>query len=151
MKKLLLVAALGFFSAASFGQQVIGSVNSAFHVFGSDKIVVEAFDDPKVANVTCYLSNAQAGGLSGAVGLAEDPSEASIACRAVGNGQARVTQAFVNGEDVFVQSRSPLFKKMHITRFFDQQRNVVVYLSYTDKLVDGSPKNSISVVPLAGK
>lgn len=151
MKKIIAASAIALCSTFAFGQEVIGSVNSAFHVFGSDKIVVEAFDDPKVPGVTCYLSNAQAGGLSGAVGLAEDPSEASIACRAVSSVAPRIATAFAQGEDVFTQARSPLFKKMHITRFFDTKRNVVIYLSYTDKLADGSPKNSISVVPLGVK
>ena len=148
MKKIIAATAFALCSTIAFGQEVIGSVNSAFHIFGSDKIVIEAFDDPKVAGVTCYLSNAQKGGLSGAVGLAEDPSEASIACRAVGNTPARIVTQFAQGEDVFTQARSPLFKRMRVVRFYDSKRNVVNYLSYTDKLVDGSPKNSLSVVPL---
>lgn len=152
MKKLIVVGALALFSATAMSQEVVGSVSTTFKLLGAnDKIVIEAFDDPKVDNVTCFLSNAQTGGIAGSLGIAEDPSDASIACRAVGNGSARINQSFKNGEDVFTQSRSPLFKRLHITRFYDQKRNAVIYLTYSDKLIDGSPKNSISAVALGGK
>jgi CreA protein len=125
----------------------IGSVDTAFKLIGPDhKVVVEAYDDPKVNGVTCYVSRAKTGGISGGLGLAEDKSEASIACRQVGpisfNGQLR------QQEEVFNQSLSILFKKLRIVRMVDAKRNALVYLTYSDKLVDGSPKNSVTAVPV---
>jgi len=125
----------------------IGSVNTAFKLFGSsDRIVIEAFDDPKVAGISCHLSRAVKGGLSGAIGFATDSSDASIACRQVG--PIVVKGKLKDGESVFSKSTSFLFKKMRVVRFLDTTRNVFIYLTYSDKLIDGSPKNSISSVPI---
>ncbi len=125
----------------------IGSVDTAFKLLGPDhKIKVEAFDDEKVAGVACHVSRAVTGGIKGAVGLAEDTSDASIACRQVG--PVRFTAALDAGEQVFSERRSILFKKLQVVRFCDETRNTLVYLVYSDKLVDGSPKNAISTVPL---
>jgi CreA protein len=144
MKKI--IAAIIAVSAISVQAEEIGSVNTAFKLIGPDhKIAVEVFDDPKVRGAACYLSRSKAGGIGGAIGLAEDKSEASIACRAVG--PLSFTQPIAQGEEVFNEARSPLFKKLKVVRFYDKTRNVIVYLSYSDKLIDGSPKNSISVVP----
>ena len=109
--------------------------------------MIDAYDDPKVQGVTCYVSRARTGGITGAVGLASDTSDASIACRQVG------PIAFTGGklprqEEVFSERRSILFKKLRVVRMVDRQRNVLVYLSYSDKLIEGSPKNSVSVVPV---
>lgn len=126
----------------------IGSVDTAFKLIGPDhKVVVDAYDDPKVKGVTCYVSRARTGGITGAVGLASDTSDASIACRQVG------PIAFSGGrlpkqEEVFSERRSILFKRLRVVRMLDPQRNVLVYLTYSDKLIEGSPKNSISVVPV---
>lgn len=125
----------------------VGSVDTAFKLIGPDhKVVVEAYDDPKVNGVTCYVSRAKTGGISGGLGLAEDKSEASIACRQVGpisfNGQLK------QQDEVFNQSLSILFKKLRIVRMVDQKRNALVYLTYSDKLIDGSPKNSVTAVPV---
>jgi CreA protein len=108
--------------------------------------VVEAFDDPKVDGVTCYLSGARTGGVKGGLGLAEDTSDAAIACRQVG--AMEIKGKFDPGEEVFTERRSILFKKLRVVRFLDQKRNTLVYLAYSDKLIDGSPKNSISAVPI---
>jgi CreA protein len=110
--------------------------------------VIEAFDDPDVSGVTCHVSKAQTGGLKGAVGLAEDPSEASIACRQIGAIDVSKLNSLKNGDTVFKESRSLIFKKLQVVRFYDKKRNVLVYLAYSDKLIDGSPKNSISSVPV---
>ncbi len=128
----------------------IGEVDTAFKLLGANhKIVIEAFDDPKVEGVTCFLSMARKGGISGSLGLAEDPSDASIACRQIGPIKfAKSIDADKGGERVFEARRSVLFKKLQVIRFFDRARNTLVYLAYSDKLIDGSPKNSVSAVAI---
>lgn len=127
--------------------EIIGSVSTTFKLLGAnDKIIIEAFDDPKVSGVACHLSRAKTGGVKGSLGVAEDTSDASIACRQIG--PIQVHDIKPDGEEVFTQKTSLLFKKIHVVRFLDKTRNVLVYLVYSDKLVDGSPKNSISTVPL---
>ena len=141
-----LMAGLLFSCSHPVPAEEIGSVNTAFKLIGPDhKIAVEVFDDPKVQGAACYLSRSKAGGIGGAIDLAKDKSEASIACRAVG--PLAITTQFAQGEEVFNESRSPLFKKLKVVRFYDKARQVLVYLAYSDKLIGGSPKNSISVVP----
>lgn len=125
--------------------ETIGSVDTAFILLGPDhKVVVEAYDDPKVSGVTCYLSRAKTGGIRGGLGLAEDRSEASIACRQVG--PVSFTKPLRQQEEVFSQSQSILFKKLRVVRMVDQKRNALVYLTYSDKLIDGSPQNSVTAV-----
>ncbi len=128
----------------------IGAVDTAFKLLGANhKVVVEAFDDPKVEGVTCFLSMARKGGITGSLGLAEDPSDASIACRQVG--PIRFVEAIESdseGERVFLTRQSVLFKKLQVVRFYDPKRNTLVYLAYSDKLIDGSPKNAISAVAM---
>lgn len=125
----------------------IGSVDTAFKLLGANhKIVINAFDDPKIEGVACHLSKAQTGGIKGSLGLAEDTSDASIACRQVG--PVRFKEEFEDGEEAFSERRSILFKKLHVVRFFDKKRNTLIYLAYSDKLIEGSPKNSISTVPI---
>ena len=125
----------------------IGSVDTSFKLIGANhKIIIEAFDDPKVSGVACHLSRAKKGGISGSIGLAEDTSDASIACRQVG--PIKIKDDLENGERVFKERTSILFKTMQVVRFLDKKRNVLVYLVYSDKLVDGSPKNSLSTVPI---
>ncbi len=128
----------------------IGEVDTAFKLLGANhKIVIEAFDDPKVEGVTCFLSMARKGGILGSLGLAEDTSDASIACRQVGPIKfTKPIAADKNGEPVFKARRSVLFKKLQVIRFLDHARNTLVYLAYSDKLIDGSPKNSISAVAI---
>ena len=144
----VLTAALTFLLAANTANaEEIGSVSTVFKLLGpNDKIVIEAFDDPKVDGVTCHLSRAKKGGVSGAVGLATDSSYAAIACRQVG--PITVKEELEDGESVFNKRTSILFKTMQVVRFMDQKRNVLIYLVYSDKLIDGSPKNSISTVPI---
>ena len=131
---------------ASEGQK-IGDVSTAFKVLGPNhKIVVEAYDDPLVAGVTCYVARARSGGIKGAVGLAEDRAEASIACRQVGPVSFR--QPLPRQDEVFSERMSILFKRLRVVRMVDAQRNVLVYLTYSDKLIDGSPQNSVAAVPI---
>ncbi|MEY8878282.1 MAG: CreA family protein [Leptothrix sp. (in: b-proteobacteria)] len=125
----------------------IGAVDTAFKWIGPDhQIVVEAYDDPRVAGVTCHVSRAKSGGISGALGLAEDKAEASIACRQVG--PIAFDKPLPLQEEVFNERLSFLFKKLRIVRIVDRKRNTLVYLTYSDRLVDGSPKNSITAVPV---
>jgi CreA protein len=129
----------------------IGSVSTTFKVLGAnDKIVIEAFDDPDVDGSTCYLSRAKRGGISGSLGIAEDTSDASLACRQTGRIDLpeEILSGERDGEQVFRKSTSILFKKLQVVRFYDPKRHVLVYLTYSDKLVDGSPKNAISCVPI---
>ena len=125
----------------------LGEVDTAFKVFGPNhKVIVEAYDDPKVGGVTCHVSRAKSGGLSGALGLAEDKAEASIACRQVG--PISFSGPLPQQEEVFSEKLSILFKKLRIVRIVDAKRNALVYLTYSDRLIDGSPKNSITSVPV---
>ena len=146
MKKLTIVLASIFtLGIVVLNAEEIGSVDTAFKLIGSNhKIVIEAFDDPKVEGVTCYVSRAKTGGISGSLGLAEDTSDASIACRQTG--EIKFRAELDEGEEVFSQRASILFKRVQVVRFFDAPRNTLVYLTYSDKLIDGSPKNSISAV-----
>jgi CreA protein len=124
-----------------------GSVSTRFHLLGpNDKIVVDGFDDPKVDGVACHIARAQTGGLKGGLGVAEDTSDASIACRQVG--PIKIAAELRDGERVFDERRSLVFKTLQVVRFFDRQRHVLVYVAYTDRVIEGSPKNSISSVPI---
>lgn len=150
MKKMLIVTAV-IFSPFIARAEVVGSVDTTFKVFGPDhKIIVEAFDDPDVQNVTCYISRAKTGGIKGGLGLAEDTSDAAISCQQVGPIALsdKIAQGKAEGEVVFRQRTSLVFKKLQVVRFYDKKRNALVYLSYSDKVVEGSPKNALSAVPI---
>jgi CreA protein len=125
----------------------IGSVDTKFILLGPDhKIVVDAFDDPKIRGVACFLSRAKTGGIKGALGVAEDTSDASISCRQVG--PIEISDDFEEGERVFTERRSLIFKKLQVVRFCDTRRNAIVYLAYSDRIIEGSPQNSVSAVPI---
>lgn len=125
----------------------IGAVDTAFKLIGPDhKIVMEVFDDPGVRGVACYISRAKTGGISGAIGLAEDRAEAAVACRQVG--EISFAGPLPRQEQVFSERASVLFKKIRIVRAIDPARNTLVYLVYSDKLIEGSPQNSITAVPV---
>lgn len=136
------IAALPFAAAA----ELLGEVDTAFRWLGKDdRVVVEAFDDPKVNGVTCFVSRARTGGVKGTIGIAEDTSDASIACRQIGE-TITFTGKLPPQEDVFTQRASLLFKRIHVVRIVDRKRNTLVYLTYSDKLIDGSPKNALTAV-----
>ncbi len=142
-----LAAALFSTLATTARADPIGEVDTAFKLIGPDhKIVIDAYDDPKVSGVTCYVSRAKTGGIKGAVGLAEDKAEASIACRQIG--PITFTAPIPDREEVLTERQSILFKRLRVVRMVDRARNALVYLTYSDRLVDGSPKNSITVVPV---
>jgi CreA protein len=125
----------------------IGEVSTVFKWLGpNDKIVVEAFDDPKVSGVTCYLSRAKTGGIKGGIGLAEDRAEASLACRQVG--PIEFKSQLQDGEEVFKERTSLVFKSMQVVRFFDRKRNTLVYLVYSDRIIEGSPQNAVTAIPI---
>ncbi len=129
----------------------IGNVSTKFKMLGAnDKIVIEAFDDPDIRGATCYLSRAKTGGVKGVVGIAEDTSDAAIACRQIGpiTLSDDIKSGDADGDEVFKKSTSFLFKSMQVVRFYDRKRNVLVYLTYSDRIIEGSPKNSISVIPV---
>jgi CreA protein len=112
----------------------------------NDKLAVYGIDDPVVEGVACHYTAPEAGGLSGAFGLAEQTSDISLACRQYG--PITFKSKFEQGDTVFSEKRSIFFKKMQIVRGCDTKRNILVYMTYSDKLVDGSPKNSTSSVPI---
>ena len=126
----------------------VGEVSTAFILIGANhKVVVDAYDDPQVKGVTCYVSRAKTGGMMGAIGLAEDKAEASIACRQVGP-IAFTDKKMDDQEEMFNERISAVFKKLRVVRMVDRKRNVLVYLTYSDRLIDGSPQNSVTAVPL---
>ncbi|MBA1226769.1 CreA family protein [Stutzerimonas stutzeri] len=125
----------------------IGAVDTVFKWLGPNhKIVVEAFDDPMVDGVTCYLSRAKTGGIKGGLGLAEDRAEASIACRQVG--PIRIKGKLKDGDVVFKERTSLVFKTLQVVRFFDESRNALVYLVYSDRVIEGSPQNAVTAIPI---
>jgi CreA protein len=144
-KQLIALACLAGAGVAS--ADAIGEVDTVFQWIGPDhKIVVEAYDDPKVPGITCYLSRAKTGGVKGGLGLAEDKAEASIACRQVG--PISFPKPLPKQEDMFTERISLVFKKLRVVRMVDPKRNALVYLSYSDRVIEGSPQNSVSVVPV---
>ena len=134
--------------AAGLAQaEPIGEVDTVFKLIGPDhKIVVDAYDDPKVSGITCYVSRAKTGGIKGAIGIAEDKAEASIACRQVG--PISFTAPLALQEEVLTERQSILFKRLRVVRMVDRTRNALVYLTYSDRVIDGSPQNSMTVVPV---
>ena len=125
--------------------QRIGEVDTVFKFIGPDhKIVVEAYDDPEVKGVTCYVSRAKTGGIKGGLGLAEDKAEASIACRQTG--PISFPKALKQQDEMFSERISLVFKRLRVVRMVDKQRNALVYLTYSDRLIDGSPQNSVTAV-----
>lgn len=149
ISSLLTAGCLLFAAQGVVHAEEIGSVDTAFKLIGPDhKIVIEAFDDPDVKNVTCYISRAKTGGIKGGLGLAEDTSDAAISCQQVG--PVTVPDSIQPGKSavVFKQRTSLIFKSLQVVRFYDKSRNTLVYLTYSDKLVNGSPKNALSAVPI---
>jgi CreA protein len=123
----------------------VGEVDTVFKLIGPDhKIVVDAHDDPKVTGVTCYVSRAKTGGIKGALGVAEDKSEASIDCQQIG--PIGFTGSLPVQEEIFTERISLVFKKIRVVRMVDKKRNALVYLTYSDRLIEGSPQNSVTAI-----
>ena len=150
MRKLFAALILALTVATpALAQERVGEVSTTFRVVGpNDKVVIDRFDDPKVENASCYVSRAETGGLSGWVGLAEDPSRFSIACRATG--AVTVKGELPDNEVVFDERASFFFKEVRISRIVDREKKVLVYLVWSTQSVgtEGSPFNSVTAVPL---
>jgi len=132
-------------SLSSLAGEPLGEVSTALKILGPNhKIIVEAFDDPMVDGVTCYVSRAKTGGIKGGLGLAEDKAEAAISCVQVG--QIVIRKKLPQQDEVFNERLSLVFKRLRIVRMVDSKRNALVYLSYSDRFVDGSPKNSVTAI-----
>ncbi|PCH99413.1 MAG: hypothetical protein COB76_05820 [Alphaproteobacteria bacterium] len=135
---------------ANAADRDIGSVVTVKKFIGADHTIkITAFEDPKINGVTCFLSRPVTGGISGSFGIAEDKSDASVACRQTG--PIKFVKAIgqgPQGEEVFNEDRSIFFKELQVTRFFDKVSNSLVYLTWSDKLIEGSPKNSLSAVTM---
>ena len=146
MRAMMLAGILATLSAPALAQTQIDSINTTFRWLGpDDKIVVERYDDPKVQNVSCYLSRAETGGIEGGLGFAEDPSRFSLGCRAVG--PVTVPEGLPPHEVVAFSQASIFFKTFQIHRAVDTEKHALVYTVVSTKLINGSPFNSISVVP----
>jgi len=149
-KTLAIFGGLMACSSLAFAEQV-GSVDTVFKLLGPDhKIVIDAFDDPDIKNITCYISRAKTGGIKGGLGLAEDTADAAISCQQVGPIELtdKIKKGKSDGDVVFRQRTSFIFKKLQVVRFYDAKRNTLIYLSYSDKIIEGSPKNALSAVPI---
>ena len=137
--------------AAADETKEVGHVNTALTNLGltrSHRVVVERFDDPKVRGVSCYISQARTGGMSGMVGLAEDPARFGLSCSVTGPVKvAEGARRGERGENVYESNTSLFFKETRVHRFLDEERGVVVYMAWSTKLVDGSPYNAVAVVP----
>jgi CreA protein len=146
------VLALGLLAGASapaLAQTKIGSVDTTFRLLGSnDHVVIDRYDDPDVPNVSCYVSRAETGGISGSLGLAEDPSRFSIACRAVG--PVTFPTTLPKKQRIFTASLSVFFKSLEVFRLLDPDKKVILYVVISTRLKEGSPYNSITAVPTTG-
>ncbi len=147
IKRLIASSVLTIFATAAFADG-ISCVSTAFRFFGrNDKVCVSAFDDPKVPGVACHISQARTGGIGGSLGLSEDPSRFSIACRQIGPITADIDKLDDN-EKVYSEHTSVFFKHTNIYRIVDKKRNTLIYLAISDRLIEGSPQNAISTVPV---
>ena len=145
MKKFILAAILAAFSCAD-DYELVGSVNTSFRIFGKDdRIEVIAVKDPKIDGVTCYVSYAKKGGAKEIIGVEEDRSEASVSC--VQTAPRIIIKEELKKEDIFEKRSSLIFKKTHVVRLYDAAQGSIIYLVYSDKVIDGSPNNSISAIP----
>ena len=146
MKRMLLMIVLpALLPLSGVSAEEIGSVDTEFKLIGPDhKVVVEAFDDPVVEGVSCYVSRAKTGGIKGALGVAEDPARFSVACRQVG--PIRFAKPLARNEQVFREGASLVWKHVRVVRIVDPKRNTLVYLTYSDRLIDGFPDNAVTAV-----
>lgn len=142
-----LVAASLLAASLSANAEPVGCVTTAWKLIGANhKVCVEAFNDPRVPGVTCHVSQARTGGVSGSLGLAQDPSQFSLACRQTG--PIVLPARMPKEETIFTEDTSILFKETRIMRIWDEANRTLVYLAISRKLIDGAPANSISTVPV---
>ncbi len=146
MKRFFIGLSLLTLTLAAHAERV-GEVDTVFKLIGPDhKIVIDAYDDPEVLGVTCYVSRAKTGGIKGGLGLAEDKAEASIACRQTG--AISFPKPIKVQDEMFSERISLVFKRLRVVRMVDASRNTLVYLTYSDRVIEGSPQNSITAVPV---
>jgi CreA protein len=146
VKRLLILTLL----ACAFATRAerVGEVDTVFKLIGPDhKVVVDAYEDPEVKGITCYVSRAKTGGIKGGLGLAEDKAEASIACRQTG--PISFAKPLKRQDEMFSERISLVFKRLRVVRMVDAVRNTLVYLTYSDRLIEGSPQNSVTAVPVS--
>lgn len=125
----------------------VGCVTTSWKLIGANhKVCVLAYDDPKVKGVSCYMSQAKKGGLSGTFGLAEDPAQFSLDCRQIG--EITLDPKLPKQEVAFTKDTSLFFKETRVMRMYDKKRNTLIYLAISRKIIDGAPANSISTVPI---
>ena len=125
----------------------VGYITTVWKLVGANyKVCVSAFDDPKIPGVACHVSQAKTGGLSGTFGVAEDPSQFSLACRQIG--PIILPATLPKAETVFSEDTSFLFKETKVTRLWDAKRRTLVYLAVSRKIIEGAPANSVSTVPV---
>ncbi|MEO8410700.1 MAG: CreA family protein [Propionivibrio sp.] len=137
---------LALAAAPAFAER-IGCVTTEWKLIGANhKVCVESFGDPKIAGVTCHVSQARTGGLSGTLGLAQDPSQFSLACRQTG--PITLPDKLPREATVFTEDTSIFFKETRVIRLWDEANHTLVYLAISRKLIDGAPANSISTVPV---
>ncbi|MBP7131592.1 MAG: CreA family protein [Aquabacterium sp.] len=147
MKHPAIAATLVLTMLTSAHAETVGCVTTAWKFWGANhKVCVEAFADPKVPGVTCHVSQARTGGVKGSLGLAEDPSQFSLACRQTG--PITLPAKLPDNETVFSEDTSILFKETRVVRLWDAPHRTLVYLGISRKLIEGAPANSISTVPV---
>jgi len=126
----------------------LACLSTTFRFLGAnDKVCISVFDDPKVPGVACHISQARTGGIKGSLGLAEDPSRFSVSCRQIGPITTDIATLPAE-ESIYSERTSIFFKHTHVFRILDKKRNTLVYVAISDKIVQGSPQNSISTVPI---
>jgi len=146
MKKLFSLSLL--LLTASVQADTVGCVTTAWKLIGANhQVCVDAFNDPKVPGVTCHVSQARTGGISGSLGLAQDPAQFSLSCRQTG--PINLPSSLPKDEAVFSEDTSILFKETRVIRMWDEAHKTLVYVAISRKLIDGAPANSISTVPVA--
>ncbi len=147
MFKLLGVLAAGLVAAVAHAEDV-GCTSTTFRIFGAnDKVCVQAFDDPDIPGVACYVSQARTGGVAGSFGVAEDPSRFAVSCKQTG--PITLPGKLPKEASVFSDSTSLVWKNTKVIRMLDAKRNTLVYVAISRKLIDGSPMNAVSAVPIA--
>jgi CreA protein len=149
MNKCTALALVIFLSVITLTAQAdsVGCVTTTWKLIGANhKICVDAFHDPKVPGVTCHVSQARTGGIAGSFGVAQDPSQFSLACRQTG--PITLPAKLPSDETVFTEDTSILFKETRIVRLWDEANRTLIYLAISRKLTDGAPANSISTVPV---
>jgi CreA protein len=141
------VAAGALFISFSSSADEVTCVTTSWKMIGANhRVCVYAYDDPKVPGVTCHISQAKTGGVKGSFGLAEDPSQFSLACRQTG--PITLPAKLPENEIAFSENTSLMFKETAIHRSYDEKRKVLIYLAISRKIIEGAPANAISTVPI---